>query len=165
MSSELSYQAELVAKYRAVHTRLWGTKKSCRLPMPVAPKVAPPIPKDEVVTSGAALRAAICTLKDLTPLTCAACLVAASQATGIAVADIRGPRRLRNIVIARHLFFWLAVKYTKSTLPSIGRFVGHNDHSSVFHAVYKITDNPKIWEGLVEKAEGFLKSNEGVVKP
>lgn len=160
---DLTYHAELVAKYRAVHTRLWGTKKSLRLPLP-AP-CAPPEPRHAPPTSGEALRAAICTLQDLTPLTCAACLVAAAQATGIAVADIRGPRRLKNIIIARHLFFWLAVKYSKATLPAIGHFVGHNDHSSVFHAIYKITDNPKIWEGLVEKAEGFLKQNEGVLKP
>lgn len=161
---DLTYHAELIAKYRAVHTRLWGTKKSLRLPIPEPKELPPPTIKYVGPTSGEALRAAICTLKDLPPLTCAACLVAAAQATGIAVDDIRGGRRLRNIVTARHLFFWLAVKYTKSTLPAIGRFVGHNDHSSVFHAVYKITDNPKIWEGLVAKAEDFLKSNEEVVK-
>jgi chromosomal replication initiation ATPase DnaA len=54
--------------------------------------------------------------------------------------DIRGTKRPRNLVDARHMFCYLSKQNTSSTLKEIGAYIGGKDHSTVLHAIDKITD-------------------------
>ena len=54
--------------------------------------------------------------------------------------DIRGTKRPRNLVDARHIFCYLAKNNTAATLKEIGAYIGGKDHSTVIHAIDKITD-------------------------
>jgi len=54
--------------------------------------------------------------------------------------DLLSPRRARSIVRPRQVGMYLAKKLTPRSLPEIGRRFGGRDHSTVLHAVRKITD-------------------------
>jgi chromosomal replication initiator protein len=62
-----------------------------------------------------------------------------STSTGISVTEIRGDKRSRNIVLARHLAMYLARELTDISLPRIGERFGGRDHTTVLHAVEKMT--------------------------
>lgn len=53
--------------------------------------------------------------------------------------DIVGKSRRREIVVARHIIFYFACKYTDMGLISIGEFIGNRDHSTVINARNKVT--------------------------
>ncbi len=59
--------------------------------------------------------------------------------TGISVTEIIGDKRSRAVVEARHLTMYLARELTDSSLPKIGDRMGGRDHTTVLHAVEKIT--------------------------
>jgi chromosomal replication initiator protein len=59
--------------------------------------------------------------------------------TGISVTEIIGDRRTRNVVESRHLVMYLARELTDASLPKIGERIGGRDHTTVLHAVEKIT--------------------------
>ena len=54
------------------------------------------------------------------------------------LADITGPIRSKEIVLARQVAMYLSRELTDSSLPAIGRAFGGRDHSTVFHACKKI---------------------------
>lgn len=54
---------------------------------------------------------------------------------GLTVADIRSSRRDRAAVAARHEVFWRCRKETTHSLPSIGRFLGKKDHTTIMHGI------------------------------
>jgi chromosomal replication initiator protein len=62
-----------------------------------------------------------------------------SSATGVSVAEMKGDRRSRAIVQARHLAMYLARDLTDVSLPHIGERFGGRDHTTVLHAVDKVT--------------------------
>ncbi len=66
-------------------------------------------------------------------------LSAVSESTGISVTEIIGDKRSRPVVESRHLAMYLARELTDSSLPKIGERFGNRDHTSVMHAVQKIT--------------------------
>jgi chromosomal replication initiation ATPase DnaA len=43
------------------------------------------------------------------------------------------------VALARQIFFYVAHKYTRTSLKGIGRYLGGRDHSTVIHGVRKIT--------------------------
>ena len=47
-------------------------------------------------------------------------------------------RRAHRLCEARHVYFWVARKFTSYTFPQIGRHCGKKDHSTVMHGVEKI---------------------------
>ena len=59
--------------------------------------------------------------------------------TGISVTEIIGDKRTRPIVEGRHLAMYLARELTDASLPKIGERIGGRDHTTVLHAVEKIT--------------------------
>ncbi|MBU2603262.1 MAG: chromosomal replication initiator protein DnaA [Actinobacteria bacterium] len=61
-----------------------------------------------------------------------------STTLGISITEIRGDRRTRPVVQARHLAMYLARELTDSSLPKIGERIGGRDHTTVLHAVDKI---------------------------
>ncbi|MHB1344205.1 MAG: chromosomal replication initiator protein DnaA [Thermoleophilia bacterium] len=63
-----------------------------------------------------------------------------STTLGISTAEIKGDRRTRAVVQARHLAMYLARELTDASLPKIGERIGGRDHTTVLHAVDKITN-------------------------
>ena len=48
--------------------------------------------------------------------------------------EIESVRREERIVTARHMFGYLAKKYTSSSFPQIGKALGGQDHSTILHS-------------------------------
>jgi chromosomal replication initiation ATPase DnaA len=79
-----------------------------------------PMPDDDSCFSGAEIKKATCFIYKVSPN------------------EFESPRRDKRIVAARHVFFWLAVKYTKFSLANIGRFCGNRNYSTVLHGRRKV---------------------------
>jgi chromosomal replication initiator protein len=58
---------------------------------------------------------------------------------GISPAEIKGDKRTRAIVQARHIVMYLTRELTDLSLPKIGERLGGRDHSTVMHGVDKVT--------------------------
>jgi chromosomal replication initiator protein len=58
---------------------------------------------------------------------------------GIKVADMYSKRRPANIARPRQIAMYLAKELTQKSLPEIGELFGGRDHTTVLHAVRKIT--------------------------
>jgi chromosomal replication initiator protein len=56
----------------------------------------------------------------------------------VSVAEIKGDRRSKPVVLARHIVMYLARELTDSSLPKIGERMGGRDHTTVMHGVNKI---------------------------
>jgi len=57
----------------------------------------------------------------------------------ISIADLCSPRRDARTVHARQVAMYLSKVLTSNSLPAIGRRFGDRDHTTVLHAVSKIT--------------------------
>ncbi|GGE24019.1 chromosomal replication initiator protein DnaA [Streptococcus himalayensis] len=57
---------------------------------------------------------------------------------GVSVKEMKGSRRIQNIVQARQVAMYLAREMTDNSLPKIGREFGGKDHTTVMHAYDKI---------------------------
>lgn len=64
---------------------------------------------------------------------------AVSQASGVSEIDLVSQRRTRSINLPRQVAMTLAAMLTKASLPQIGRRYGGRDHTTVLHAVRKVT--------------------------
>ncbi|MGT2785410.1 chromosomal replication initiator protein DnaA [Streptococcus merionis] len=60
------------------------------------------------------------------------------QFYGVSVKEIKGTKRVQNIVQARQVAMYLARELTDNSLPKIGKEFGNRDHSTVLHAYNKI---------------------------
>ena len=58
----------------------------------------------------------------------------------IKVADMYSKRRPQNIALPRQVAMYLSKELTQKSLPEIGDLFGGRDHTTVLHAVRKITD-------------------------
>ncbi len=75
----------------------------------------------------------------------------------IKLKDIKGPRRLKNIVGARHIAMYLLKHDLDMGLVEIGRHFGGRDHTTVLHAVGKIEEEIKNDAQLLGKVEKLRK--------
>lgn len=57
---------------------------------------------------------------------------------GVSTKEIKGTKRVQNIVLARQVAMYLAREMTDNSLPKIGKEFGNRDHSTVLHAYNKI---------------------------
>ncbi len=57
---------------------------------------------------------------------------------GITLAEMKGKKRTKHIVIPRQVAMYLSREYTTSSLPKIGKEFGGKDHTTVIHAHEKI---------------------------
>ena len=64
------------------------------------------------------------------------------------IKDIQTKSRKREVVQARQIAMYLARKYTKNSLSSIGEQIGNRDHATVLHACKTITDLLDIDKGM-----------------
>jgi hypothetical protein len=60
--------------------------------------------------------------------------------SGVSTTEILSERRSRRIARARQVAMVLLIENTMMSIPQIGRFFGHRDHSTVIHARKKIAD-------------------------
>lgn len=81
---------------------------------------------------------------------------------GVTVEDIKGKRRPRIISDLRHVFCYLARKYTKNSLIVIGNHINRN-HASVMHAVVNCQQIPQILK-RAEYIEKLMISNNVISK-
>lgn len=73
---------------------------------------------------------------------------------GLHVADLKGPRRFRPLVLPRQIAMWrLHRERPDLSLPAIGRIMGGRDHTTALHAVRKI--NRLIASGELVLPEGW----------
>ena len=56
----------------------------------------------------------------------------------VSVKEMKGSRRLQNIVLARQVAMYLSRELTDNSLPKIGKEFGGKDHTTVIHAHAKI---------------------------
>jgi hypothetical protein len=77
--------------------------------------------------------------------------------------DILSPRRHKGTTRARQLAMFLAVKLTSHPLTVIGRTF-NRDHSTVLHAVNKVTGNPDAFEPELSFALEVLEGDSAQSK-
>ena len=73
------------------------------------------------------------------------------QFYNIRLSEMASPRRARDIVRPRQIAMYLAKKMTTRSLPDIGRRFGNRDHTTVLHAVRKITEQRRTDSTLQEE--------------
>ena len=61
---------------------------------------------------------------------------------------LKGPRRLKNFIIPRHLAMYVMRNELKLPLEEIGAIFGGRDHTTVMYAVDKVTKLLSDSEGL-----------------
>ena len=66
----------------------------------------------------------------------------------VIVNEMKGSRRVQNIVLARQVAMYLAREMTDNSLPRIGREFGGKDHTTVMHAYEKIKGMIEIDDNL-----------------
>ena len=66
-------------------------------------------------------------------------LSAVAESTGVSVTEMTGDKRSRTVVDSRHVAMYLARELTDASLPKIGAHIGGRDHTTVLHAVEKVT--------------------------
>jgi chromosomal replication initiator protein len=64
-----------------------------------------------------------------------------SRHYGVSRGDLLSERRHRSVVWPRQIGMYLAKQLTSRSLPEIGRRFGGRDHTTVLHAVRKITSD------------------------
>jgi chromosomal replication initiation ATPase DnaA len=62
-----------------------------------------------------------------------------ARAFNITIHEMDSPRRAVTIVEPRHVAVYLAYTITRTSLPELGRRFGDRDHTSILHAVRKIS--------------------------
>ena len=81
--------------------------------------------------------------------------------------DIANRSRKREIVEKRFIFQYLASKYTRETLGSIGRYNGGTfHHSTVIHAVHKVRDlidTEKPFKAVIDDLEKQVKEVQLII--
>nr|WP_279590313.1 chromosomal replication initiator protein DnaA [Lactiplantibacillus plantarum] len=73
----------------------------------------------------------------------------------VTMADLKGKKRNKQIVIPRQIAMYLSRELTESSLPRIGNEFGGKDHTTVIHAHDKITKALKT-DAELQKAVGDL---------
>lgn len=67
--------------------------------------------------------------------------------TGITIEMMRGKKKNKEIVMARHIAMYLIREFTPLNLSMIGRYF-NRDHASVIHAVKKIKYEKEIYQDV-----------------
>ena len=76
---------------------------------------------------------------------------------GVSVKEMKGTRRVQNIVLARQVAMYLAREMTDNSLPKIGKEFGGKDHTTVIHAHGKIKSMLETDDNLRIEIENIKK--------
>lgn len=73
---------------------------------------------------------------------------------GVTLSDLRSSRKTAKVVLPRQIGMYLCKELTNKSFPDIGRRFGGRDHTTIMHAVKKITgmvrDN-EVFAGFVNR--------------
>jgi chromosomal replication initiator protein len=68
-------------------------------------------------------------------------MIGVAKFFNVKIADVRGPRRTKQLVTPRQISMFLIRKHTSLSLPEIGKRFGGRDHTTVIHAVKKVNEH------------------------
>lgn len=71
---------------------------------------------------------------------------AVSEVTAIGRAELKSPRRRRDVVRARMIYYAVARQITSHSLPTIGRAIGGKDHSTIMHGLARVEEDRPYFE-------------------
>jgi chromosomal replication initiator protein len=74
---------------------------------------------------------------------------------GVLLSDLKSNRRTAKVVLPRQIGMYLCREMTNKSLPDIGRRFGGRDHTTVIHAINKIT-------GMIRDNEVFANFVNGI---
>lgn len=66
-----------------------------------------------------------------------------SKHYNVSIEDIKGRKRQRHIIIARHVYAYLLRKFCKMSLKQIGLVIGGRDHSTQISAITQVDNHLK----------------------
>ena len=88
-------------------------------------------------------------------------LAVTAAAFGYSIEDMQGPSRRQPLVLARQIAMYLCRELTDLSLPKIGRLYGGRDHTTVMHAVDKVTrmlpSDPEVFDHVAELSQTLRK--------
>lgn len=124
-------QRLLAARYAEIHRKFFPPVLS-RSIVEAAPKIAPafeppPLPQPPVKFIGI----------EQTMLRMAIIRRAVCKAFKISKLDLLSARRSADIVLPRHVFSYLVLRFTKASLPIIARSL-RQDHTTILHAIRRM---------------------------
>ena len=76
-------------------------------------------------------------------ITCEDVMEAVALYYNVTVADLKGPRRTRDVAVPRQIAMYIARETVGAPLTMIGDAFGHRDHSTVNHACQKVASEVK----------------------
>ena len=76
-------------------------------------------------------------------ITCDDVMEAVAVYYNVTVADLKGPRRTRDVAVPRQIAMYIARETVGAPLTMIGDAFGHRDHSTVNHACQKVAGEVK----------------------
>ena len=77
----------------------------------------------------------------------------------IKIADIKSPKKNKNLVLARQISMFLAREMTSASFPDIGAKIGDRDHSTVIYAhnkIKKLLETDKTLRDITEEVQETL---------
>nr|WP_203290910.1 chromosomal replication initiator protein DnaA [Maricaulis parjimensis] len=80
---------------------------------------------------------------------------------GVTPADICSKRRTQSVVRPRHVAMYLSKTMTTRSLPDIGRRFGGRDHSTVIHAVNKVTSMMESGDPISDDIDRLTRELQG----
>jgi len=122
----MTYEAELRARYKEIHSRLFKVP-----PKIVPPKIIPPVP---IVIAEIRPREPA---DNPPPWPAKVTTIArwVAWAEDIGYARLISRDRSRPALWGRFVTYYLAYRYTGATMPLIGRAMGGRDHTTVLHGI------------------------------
>jgi chromosomal replication initiator protein len=91
------------------------------------------------------------------PVTAKAILDATSAMFGFPISDLTGQSRRRPLVTARQVAMYVFRELTDYSYPMIGREFGDRDHTTVIHAVEKITEQMKERRAIYDQVTELIR--------
>jgi chromosomal replication initiator protein len=91
------------------------------------------------------------------PVTAKAILNATAEMFGFTIADLTGQSRRRPLVTARQVGMYVFRELTDFSYPMIGREFGDRDHTTVIHAVEKITEQMKERRAIYDQVSELIR--------
>jgi hypothetical protein len=136
------------AQVRTFRARVWPLQRPAALPVPAPPALpAPALPEVLAIQDIDALRARLRTLAPpASPgrITVRRVLEVTAQHFGTTIDALLSERRMQSLSRPRQIAMFVAGKVTGRSLPFIGRYMGHRDHTTILHgrrAVQSLIDS------------------------
>jgi chromosomal replication initiator protein len=81
---------------------------------------------------------------------------------GVSTLDLRGPRRKKELVLARHVAMYLLKSLLDLPLTEVGHYFGSRDHTTVLHACKKVAKLSESDPGFGERLKQLTMAIKGV---